>query len=68
MLVFNMKLLGNKTSINSRTSPAATALFLGNVETRKFTSFAGGTIRVYVRKSECKYNAVLSLRGYVGTT
>jgi len=42
MLVFNIKLRSNETRITSRISAATTALFIRNVETRKFTSLSVG--------------------------
>ncbi|BAZ80787.1 hypothetical protein SR1949_48150 [Sphaerospermopsis reniformis] len=42
MIVFNMKLRSHKTSTKVRTSPAATALLIRNVETRKFVSLSAG--------------------------
>lgn len=42
MLVFNIKLRSNKSSINSRISAANADLFIRSVETRKFTSLQAG--------------------------
>ncbi|MBD2294136.1 hypothetical protein H6G06_11705 [Anabaena sphaerica FACHB-251] len=40
MIVFNIKLRSHKTSTKVRTSAAATALFIRNVETEKFMSLS----------------------------
>ncbi|GEM_PF-1800947 len=67
MLVFNIKLRSYKIRINSRISAATTALFIRNVETRKFASLLAGQ-RAYPYRTLLKYYAVLSLRGRVEKT
>lgn len=62
MLVFNIKLRSNKTSLNRRISAITTALFFRNVETKNLMSLYLGQ-KVYVQESIFKYYAVLSLRG-----
>ncbi len=47
MIVFNMKLRTHKTSTNRRTSAAVAALFIRNVEARKFMSLLAGQKGVY---------------------
>ncbi len=67
MLVFNIQLRNNKTSLSRRTTTAATALFIRNVEAKKWCLYWQDK-RVYVRKTINKYYAILSLRRRVGTT
>jgi hypothetical protein len=65
MLVFNIQLRSNKTSLDRGISAVTTALFFRNVETKNFTSLQLGQKDVS-SQSIFKYYAVLSLRGRVG--